>query len=234
MRCYRALIPTLPIALVGPLLFTAGCDRADVLSPSARPEAPPPAAAVQKASRSTADVLTFATQEKVGTSRLVRTDRGVSFRLSTSGLEPGTVHTLWMVVFNEPESCTAPGCGGDDLFNADAKPDLVYAAGHVIGGSGRATFAGHQNEGAADGSIMSEWLDRAGHGLLDARGAEIHFVVHSHGPVIPELVSEMLHTFNAGCGPDFIEGLPPVPESLGTHGPNTCEDVQFAVHPPSE
>ncbi len=224
----------LTLALIGPLAFIAGCDSTTV-SPEAQPETAQQelesTAAHHAATRSTARVLTFGDQDEVGTSKLVRTDNGVSFRLSTTGLEPGTVHTLWMVIFNEPENCS-DGCGDDDLFNLDATPDLAYGAGSVIGESGRATFAGDRNEGDNTGSIMQEWLGLPEPGLVDARKAEIHFVVHSHGPKIPGLVNEMLHTFNAGCGPNFIEGLPQVPESLGTYGPNTCKDVQFAVHTP--
>ena len=235
MNTRSSLISTLALILIGTLAFTTGCDTATV-TPDARPEADQndlsATAAHQAASRSTAPVLSFATMDEVGTSTLVRTDSGVSFRVSTTGLEPGTVHTLWVVIFNQPENCTDPGCGNDDLFNPDATADVTYGAGTVIGDSGQATFAGHRSEGDNSGSVMQEWLDLPEHGLIDARAAEIHFVVHSHGPKIPGLVDEMLHSFNAGCGPNFIDGLPPVPESLGTHGPNTCEDVQFAVHTP--
>jgi hypothetical protein len=62
-------------------------------------------------------------------------------------------------------------------------------------------------------------------GLMDARKAEIHFVIRSHGPLIPGIIHEQISTFNAGCG-----GFPP---ELGTPGPNTCEDLQFAVHLPN-
>lgn len=228
-------IPILALTLIGTLVFMTGCDSATV-TPDARLETDRDdlhaTAAHHAASRSTVPVLSFATMDEVGTSTLVRTGSGVSFRVSTTGLAPGTVHTLWVVIFNQPENCTDPGCGNDDLSNPDAMADVTYGAGTVIGGAGRATLAGHRNEGDNSGSIMQEWLGLPEHGLIDARAAEIHFVVHSHGPKIPGLVDEMLHSFNAGCGPNFIEGLPPVPESLGTHGPNTCEDVQFAVHTP--
>jgi hypothetical protein len=168
----------------------------------------------------------------MGTSQLVRTDDGVSFRLSTTGLDPGTVHTLWMVIFNNPENCN-DGCGLDDFDpSRGVEVDVVYAAGSVIGGAGGATFAGSRREGEEGGSILGEWLGLPTPGLLDPREAEIHFIVHSHGALIPELVAEMLRTFNAGCGPIFDPNLPPVPESLGTHGPNTCTDVQFAAHLP--
>ncbi|MDR8392937.1 hypothetical protein NC796_17405 [Aliifodinibius sp. S!AR15-10] len=183
------------------------------------------------ATHSISNVYTFEGMNEVGSSRLVRTSNGVSFTLETTELEPGTVVTLWMVIFNNPENCT-DDCGNDDLANLDANVDVVYSAGRVIGGSGKATFAGHRNKGDNSGSIFPAWLGLPSPGLRDAKKAEIHFIVHSHGLQIPELVSEMLHSFNAGCGPIFDPGLPPVPEELGTHGPNTCRDIQFAVHLP--
>ena len=184
------------------------------------------------ASMSTTDVLTYADMAAVGTSRITRTNNGVSFQLTTTGLAPGEVHTLWMVVFNTPEGCSDPGCGIDDLGNDDAVADVLYAAGTIVGQSGRASFAGHRRQGDASGSILGEWLGLPTPGLVNAMGAEIHFVVHTHGPLIPALTAEMLHSFNAGCGPEFMPGLPPVPESLGTYGPNTCADVQVAIHMP--
>ncbi len=177
------------------------------------------------------EVYTFEDMRRVGTSKLVRTESGVSFELKTSELVPGDVVTLWMVVFNKPEECSDP-CNEDDLGNPDVMTDVLYASGRIIGGSGKAGYAGRRNVGDSDGSIFPAWLGLPSPGLLDAREAEIHFVVHTHGPRISELTSEMLHTFNAGCGPIFDPSLPPVPEELGTYGPNTCESVHFAIHVP--
>jgi hypothetical protein len=210
MKYQASLPPTLVLILIGALVVATGCDSA-TSAPEVQPEAVQRdqggAAARHAAARSTVPALTFGDMEQKGTSQLVRTSSGVSFRLSTTGLEPGTVHTLWMVIFNQPENCVVEDCGADDLFNADANPDLAYGAGIVIGSSGRATFAGHRTEGDNTGSIMQEWLGLEEPGLVDAREAEIHFVVHSHGPKIPGLVDEMLHTFNAGCGPEFAGGF---------------------------
>lgn len=184
---------------------------------------------------STAAVLTFEAQEQRGTSTLTRTDNGVSYSISASGMTPGEAVTLWMVIFNNPEHCDPAGCGEPDLFVEDVEADVVFGGdGHVIGASGEATFTGSRNAGQTGGSIVGEWFGLPENGLFDSKKAEIHFILHSHGPVIDELEEEMISTFNAGCGPDFMEGAPPVPESLGTHGPNTCTDYGFAVHPQSE
>jgi hypothetical protein len=184
----------------------------------------------KKTSQSITPVYTFAEMEEVGYSKLVRTNNGISFRLQTNELEPGTVVTLWVVIFNNPENCV-DGCNANDLANPDVQGDLQYASGRIIGSSGKATYAGRLNEGNTSESILPIWLDLPAHGLINTRKAEIHLIVHSHGPKISGLVNEMLHSFNAGCGPVFDPSFPPIPEELGTHGPNTCRDVQFAVHP---
>jgi hypothetical protein len=210
-----------------------GCESETLVSPNNSSEELPSVLmkSTQAADQSNSNVYTFADMEEVGSSQLVRTSTGVSFKLSTSQLEHGDIVTLWMVIFNKPENCS-DDCGNDDLANLDAMVDVVYASGRVIGKSGKTTYAGHRNEGDISGSIFPAWLGLPSPGLVDAQKAEIHFVVHTHGPKIPELTNEMLHSFNAGCGPDFMPGLPPVPEELGTYGPNTCEDIQFAVHKP--
>lgn len=231
------LAPCLALAMAVALM--PGCSDIPIAGPDLPGEAlsagNATTAAMSKASAAThsvSDVLTFADMTPVGSSRLTRTDAGVSYQVRTTELEPGTATTVWMVIFNHPEHCATSPCQIDDLFNADVMADVAYAAGHVIGNAGRGGFAGRRNVGDNSGSIMGEWFGLPEHGLLDARGAEIHFIVRNHGPIIPGLVNEMISTFNAGCGPDAMEGAPPVPETLGTHGPNTCEDVQFAMHLP--
>ena len=129
---------------------------------------------------------------------------------------------MWMVVFNHPEHCI-DGCDEPDLFVADVEGDVLYTAGHVIGGSGHATFAGHRSVGDANGSLFA-LFGLPSPGLIDASTAEIHFVMRTHGLAIPALLPDMIHTFNGGCG-----GLD---ASFGAPGPNTCTDIQFAVHQP--
>lgn len=175
-------------------------------------------------------VVTFADPmgEAVGESKLVRNANGVSVRLSTGDLEPRSIATLWIVVFNEPGECSPPACGEEDLFEEGPVPDVMYMAGSVVDRNGTATFAGHRAEGDHSKSLWAS-LGMPSPGLIDASTAEIHFVVRAHGPRIPGMIGAMLHTFNGGCVlGDFPAGDPVV----GPPGPNTCEDVQFAVHMP--
>ncbi|MGH3735023.1 MAG: hypothetical protein ACRDT6_05305 [Micromonosporaceae bacterium] len=50
----------------------------------------------------------------------------------------------------------------------------------------------------------------------------MHMVVRTHGQALPEYLPEQIQSFGAACGN--------VPEEFGGGGPNTCEDLQFAVH----
>ena len=47
---------------------------------------------------------------------LVRMHHGLSMTISTTGLEPGNVYTIWWVIFNAPENCSDSVCGPDDVF----------------------------------------------------------------------------------------------------------------------
>lgn len=180
-------------------------------------------------------MITFADETLVvGSSRLVRTAAGVSYRLSTSGLPPGSAAILWIVIFNEPDECTILGvCGlSEDAFVSradDIETDVMRAAGSLVGGSGKATFAGRGAVGD-QGSSLQEVFGLSRSGLLDARRAEIHLAVRTHGPVIRGLIRDMISTSNGGCVPvDPILG--PLPNDP-LIGPNACEDVHFAVHQP--
>ncbi len=128
------------------------------------------------ATQDTSPVATFA-GAVVGTSTLIRTGSGISFSLSTSGLEAGHAVTVWWMV-----------------FNPDGSVSVQYAAGHVIDEGGVAEFGGHLSVGDTDGVINN------GPGLLDAQGANVVLVVRDHGPADPGRVSQQIHTFGV-CNP---------------------------------
>jgi hypothetical protein len=126
-------------------------------------------------------------------STLVRSAGGVSIRLSIGGLAPGA-YTAWWVIFDDPSACVL-GCGLDDLGVATG----LYAAGHVVGNNGHATFAAHLSVGDLSGLDPSAPPIFAGPGLLDPFGAEVHLVVRYHGPAIPGRIPEQTGTFAGGC-----------------------------------
>lgn len=188
-----------------------------------------PAAA---ADRERADVYTFADLPHlvdVGDSTLIRAERGITAKLATSGLEPGP-HTMWWVVWNNPEACGEDGCNDADLGDPEIDVDIGFAAGVVAGESGTATLTAHLQEARPLHGFPTEFGITSGSGLISAETAEIHLVVRSHGPRIPGLVGEMTRTFHAGCDYSVFGGLIEK-GSYGRAGPNSCTDLQFAVHP---
>lgn len=152
-------------------------------------------------------------------STLLRTDNGITMRIRTSDLDPRAVHTVWWVIYNNPEFCATDPCGPADDFNPQTNASIFYAAGTITGGNGKANFAAHVGfgyPGPVDGVRV---IDVDGPGLLNPRTAEVHLVIRTHGPPIPGIVGGMLHSFDVGC-----------PNSPVDPGPNTCANVQFAIH----
>jgi hypothetical protein len=206
------------------------------------------AVAAARAGPATSPVYTFELDPMLiegASANVVRTKNGVNFRVDTNSLLPGHAYTLWVVIFNEPGQClTAPGtCTPPDLFNAAAKPDMLYGAGTVAGGSGRATFAGRTQVGDVSGSVQAP-VGLLSNGLIDPFGAEFHLVVRDHGPLIPAFMPDMIQTLAGGC---TDTGLPAVGApspwndyalseayggEFGRLGPNHCLDVQFSILSP--
>jgi hypothetical protein len=150
------------------------------------------AGAAAEASRTTSPVTLISDPSVVvGSSTLTRTAGGISFTLQTSGLEPGHAYTIWWMV-----------------TNPDGGVAVLYAAGHVVGGSDTTTFAGYLAVGDSDGQVMGD--DQT---LEDALAATVTLVVRDHGPGRPDILNDQIRTFDA-CNP-------------------TCADLQTSVHPPS-
>jgi hypothetical protein len=173
---------------------------------------------------------------------IVRTPNGVNYRVDTNSLMPGHAYTLWVVIFNEPDEClTAPDtCTPADLFHSGAKPDMLYGAGVIAGGTGKATLAGRTRVGDVSGSVQSP-AGLLSYGLTDPYGAEIHLVVHNHGPVIPEFMPDMIQSLAGGCTDAGIpeQGAsspwndfalsPAYGNEFGRLGPNACLSVQYSI-----
>jgi hypothetical protein len=166
----------------------------------------------------TSDVYSIDDGTKVNdaAATLTRNDRGVTMRFHTSELDPGATYTIWWIVFNNPEECSH-GMGGDILcgegdlllFGGDeaVHSSVLFAAGHVVGKNGVGNFAGRLNVSNPSGEVLF------GPGLMNARDAEIHLVIRTHGDPIPGMVPEQIHTFAGGCDV------------------NDCIDQQFAAFP---
>lgn len=158
--------------------------------------------------------------------KLVRNANGISYALHATNLTPGNAYTLWQVVVNNPAACATRPCTATDVFgNPAADAQVSYAAGHVVGGRGQATFAGSQQVGA----IPDGWL--ADRGLTDPYGAEVHLVVNGHGPALAEFLPDMIHTYRGGCADSspYPAIFPPTALADGEPGPNTCLLTQVAI-----
>lgn len=94
------------------------------------------------------------------------------------------------------------------VTNPDGGTAVLYAAGHVVGGTGTATFAGYLAEGDGEGWVMGD--DKT---LEDPLAATVTFVVRDHGPGKAGILDDQIHTFGA-CNPD-------------------CTDLQISVHAPN-
>lgn len=135
----------------------------------------------QKAvTQTTNPVVEFANRDVIrGESNLVRTDDGVSIKLSASGLQAG-VYTAWWAIIN-------PGATG---------PIVGLATAHVVGSEGTATFAAHLNEG----QYISGHPVFPGGTLEDARLAEIRMVIRYHGSVDPKNLTEQMQNYQPELG----------------------------------
>jgi hypothetical protein len=183
-------------------------------------------------------VLTFDGnfQETGGYSFLTRTDGMILITLEAADLKPGNVHTLWWIVFNMPEYCSAPGCGEDDIFDLENEfdgacdglnCDQVEAAGIAIGNAtgnvaksdGTLEFGARMVSGGNDFATGHEVLFPAGFdgmSLLTAspHNAEVHVIVQSHGQARGnKQLMQQLSLIDKNCTP-------------------RCADHQVTVHKP--
>jgi hypothetical protein len=99
--------------------------------------------------------------------------------------------------------------------DAPGPPTVTYAAGHIAGGSGTGNFSSHKSLGASFNNPLS---------------AEVHLVLHTHGPAVPGMIPDQILTWNEGC----LVILPSGPGILHEDSDELgrCADIQFAVHPP--
>jgi hypothetical protein len=194
-----------------------------------------PASAAPDATVSRSDVYFFGDPEtSVGWSTLQRTDDGVLATFVANEIPPEHAVTLWWVVFNDPENCSAPGCGEDDIFaggdpaaglNAEgiAAADIVagYAGGTVASPDGHV----HLSAGLDVDEIGPEKIVGEGALLKDVAGAEIHLVLRSHGPAIEGQTDVQTTSYAGGCETMLLP--PEIAEAEGE-----CVDLLFSMHLP--
>lgn len=162
--------------------------------------------------------------------------------------------TLWWLFFNNPDECVAnPGapeqCGEIDVFgeaylesvatgspdpslispNPNARLSVTYATGGVTDSRGRIRLVASAYRSAPDVplSLGPNVVDPLGLGrALENPNAEVHLVLRDHGrSVRGGLIAQITN---------FLEPFCSDPLLLFYSGPNTCQDVQFAVFGPGE
>lgn len=160
---------------------------------------------------------------------LLTTAKGVFASLQTSELTPGNAYTLWFVAINNPTACDNSPCKGSDVLGMPDKveSDVGFGDGLIAGPDGTGTFVTHR----PIGEIPQAWI---GTGLTRPETAEIHLVVHDHGPLIQGREAEMIGTFRGGCAEESLSDMAPdTARADGQPGPNTCalvQDVIFVQH----
>lgn len=150
-------------------------------------------------------------------SSYVATSESATMRITTQGLTPGEAVTSWWIIFNHPEFCSDGECGRDDVLpapgNESAGVSVLWGDGVVVEDDGTAYFWDVLEVGDASNVNF-------GPGLTNPFGAEVHYVLRSHGPARQDVLEEQLSTINGGCDPE-----PP-------HEP--CYDAQFSILKDSE
>ncbi len=147
---------------------------------------------------------------------LMRSNYSVFSTISTSGLTPGHVVTLWWAFFNNPRACTYSPCSPSDLNNPSVYGSLQYGGGYLVGANGRADFSGYLGLYDNTGSYQL-FPNQPNAGLLYPRSAEIHLIIRTHGPAStdPAILNQQLSTFGGGCSAS-----------------NPCSNIQAVVFKP--
>ncbi len=128
----------------------------------------------------TRDTVNTAADGLTGTSTLVRNDNGVSVKYQVAGLTPGNVYSAWVSTVLPP-------------------PPAEPLAGVVVGGSGKATFAGHIAEGGLT--------------LSDSSTDTVFVIIVNHGPKVPGSIREAM------LNPPFCSTPPCGPVMHAEHTP---------------
>lgn len=156
---------------------------------------------------------------------LATSEVGVFASIDTRELEPGHAYTLWFVAVNAPENCENAPCKASDVLKLSeaTQSDVGYADGLIAAADGTGHFATF----VPKGELRQAWI---GNGLQKPQTAEIHLVLHHHGPVIPERVAEMIGSYRGACSDESLpEIVPATAKADGASGPNSCHLVQDVI-----
>jgi hypothetical protein len=135
---------------------------------------------------------------------LSRNNSGVLGTISTSGLTPGHVVTLWWGIFNNPEYCGMSGCIPPDLNNPAVNGSFQFGGGAIVDAGGRVSFTGYLAEGDNTGFYLDPNfpnMPNPAPGIVDTKKAQIQLALRTHGlPNADSVIfKQQLTTFDGGC-----------------------------------
>lgn len=165
-----------------------------------------------------------------GTRALLETSpSGASMHLVSKDLTPGNAVTIWFVALQNPHLCKKNPCSpGEAMGMSEMDTVAVNGGGTVVPADGTIEVSAHLPAGIVPTNLFDTQFSAP-------ETAEYHLVIHDHGPMIPELASDMLSSFRGGC---TLESVPPhypdTARSDGEGGPNTCVSRQVALFVPSK
>lgn len=150
---------------------------------------------------------------------LSRNNEGALGTISTSGLTPGHVVTMWWAIFNNPEFCATPGCTPSDFNNPLVNGSLQFGGGTIADAGGRADFMGYLAVGDNTGFYLNPAfpnMPNPAPGIVDAKKATIHLAIRTHGApsADPMIFAQQLSSFQGGCAVSM---------------PSPCATIQVAL-----
>ena len=188
-----------------------------------------------------------------GDALLIRAEDSLDLELAMMDLDPNNAYSVWWVMFNEPENCMQPyNCDEMDIVeslrqqqkhapkSADAQTPIVkiagfYATGFITNSSGEINVSAQLDvQNLPSGmfvdnrsTIPVKFDPDENADLLEENGlkAEVHVVVRSHGPTVPENLIDQITTFNGLCDVQECTNV----QAAIFRAPGTHE--QFAVDP---
>jgi hypothetical protein len=119
---------------------------------------------------------------------------------------------MWFTTFQSPDDCIG-ACDSPPEDFPTGLGSTALGAAQIVPRSGRVALAGKLDVGdavvfgGAFGGPVVEVFD-------NPLGSEVHLVIRTHGPVIPEEFDEQTSLFAGGCET------------------NTCENLQVAIYQP--
>lgn len=201
-------------------------------------DAPPAANIAAMAYHSQASVFSLPAFAPVARSHstLTRTATGATATMDLAEIRPRNAFTLWWVVFNNPEACSANPCPPEAFGNEETGPSFFSAGGGRVSDEfGHVRLEAGIAAGAAPEGVS------AGDGLTAPSTAEVQLVVRDHGSA--EILAEagMLEAALSGLftGVGFNEDGEPVAQDEAcpftvTDRPDThdCREPAIAFHLP--